>query len=127
MAVQTLKLGLSGAETTLPTEGRINSQGASSYFKSSARSSNKTLHTDYITKKMNRTISWTPITEADFNIISAIVDLQYSTPSHLSFIYTTENGTEITKTVDVEIIEQGALIQRDTYYDNSLIISVVEV
>jgi len=127
MAVQVLKLGLSGFETTLPTESRVNGQGAPSYFKNTARSANKTLHIDYIAKKLNWSISWSVISEADFNTISAIVDLQYSTPDNLSFIYTTENGTEVTKVVDVEIVEKGGLIQRDTYYDSGLTISIVEV
>ena len=125
--MQILKLGLEGLETTLPTESRINDQGAPSYFKKSARSSNKTLHIDYIAKKLNWSISWSVISETDFNIISAIIDLQYSTPSTLSFIYTTENGTEVTKTVDVEITNKGALMQRDVYYDSGLNLSIVEV
>jgi len=127
MAVQILKLGLPGSETTLPTESRINEQGAPTYFKNTARSANKTLHIDYIAKKLNWSISWSVISETDFNIISAIVDLQYSTPSTLSFIYTTENGTEVSKTVDVEITDKGALMQRDTYYDSGLSLSIVEV
>ena len=127
MAVQILKLGLPGSETTLPTESRINEQGAPSYFKKSARSANKTLHIDYIAKKLNWSISWEVISEANFNIISAIIDLQYSRPSNLSFIYTTENGTEVAKTVDVEITNKGALMQRDVYYDSGLSLSIVEV
>jgi hypothetical protein len=127
MPVQILKLGLSGSEITLPVKSRINEQGAPTYFKNTARSANKTLHIDYIAKKLNWTITWEVISEADFNTISAIVDLQYSTPANLSFIYTTENGTEVTKIVDVEISSKGALMQRDIYFDSGLTLSIVEV
>lgn len=127
MANQVLKLGLSGAETTLPTESRVNQQGAPTYNKISARSANQTLHTDFLPKKMNWSISWSVISETNRDLISSIIDLQESTPSFLSFIYTDEEGTEITKTVEAEITTQGALIQRDEYFDNGFAISLVEV
>jgi hypothetical protein len=91
--VQILQLGLSGSETTLPTESRTNNQGASTYNKRSARSANQTLHTDFLPKKGNWSIAWGVISEADRDAIIAIIDLQESTPSFLSFKYTDEAGS----------------------------------
>ncbi len=127
MAIQILKLGISGSEVTLPTESRINDQGSATYHKVSARSANQTLHTDFLPKKMNWSISWGVISQTDFNTISAIIDLQESTPSFLSFIYTDAQGSETTKIVEAEITSLGALIQRDSYYYSGTSISIVEV
>jgi len=127
MAIQILKLGLSGSESTLPSESRVNEQGAPTYSKISSRSANQTLHTDFLPKKENWTISWSIISETDRDLIRGIVDLQESTPSFLSFKYTDEQGSFTTKTVEATITSQGALIQRDVYYDNGLSISLVEV
>jgi hypothetical protein len=127
MAVQILQLGLSGSETTLPTESRTNNQGASTYNKRSARSANQTLHTDFLPKKGNWSITWGVISETDRDAVIAIIDLQESTPSFLSFKYTDEAGAFTTKTVEAEISSQGALIQRDEYFDSGLSISLVEV
>ena len=127
MAVQTLQLGLSGSESTLPTESRVNEQGASTYNKRSARSANGTLHTDFLPKKGNWSISWGVISETDRDAIIAIIDLQESNGVFLSFKYTDAAGSFTTKTVEAEITAIGALIQRDTYFDNGLSISLVEV
>ena len=127
MASQILQLGLSGSETTLPTESRINEQGAPTYNKRSARSSNQTLHTDFLPKKGNWAITWTVISETDRDAIIAIVDLQESTSSFLSFKYTDAAGSFTTKTVEAEITAIGGLIQKDIFYDNGLSISLVEV
>lgn len=127
MASQILQLGLAGAETTLPTESRVNQQGAPTYNKRSARSANGTLHTDFLPKKENWVISWGVISETDRDAIRAIIDLQESTPSFLSFKYTDEAGAFTTKTVEAEISTQGALIQRDEYFDSGLAITLQEV
>ena len=127
MAVQILELGLSGSETVLPTKSRVNEQGAPTYNKRSARSSNQTLHTDFLPKKGNWSISWGVISETDRNTIIAIVDLQESTPSFLSFRYTDAAGSFTTKTVEAEIVSIGGLVQKDIFYDNGLSISLVEV
>ena len=125
--MQILQLGLSGSETTLPTKSRVNEQGAPTYNKRSARSANMTLHTDFLPKKGNWNISWGVISETDRDAIIAIIDLQESTPSFLSFKYTDSAGTFTTKTVEAEITAIGGLIQRDIYYNNGLSISLMEV
>jgi len=127
MAAQVLKLGLLGSETTLPTESRVNNQGSPTYNKVSARSANQTLHTDFLPKKLNWSISWDIISQTDYNTISTIIDLQESTPDYLSFIYTNQEGVETTKTVEAEITSLGALVQRDVYFYSGLTITLVEV
>jgi len=125
MASQILKLGISGSETTLPSESRINEQGADTPYYNEARSASKKLHVDFIGTKGNWAISWTVISEDDYTTVNNIVELQYS-GSELSFIYTDQDGTEITKSVRATVTNKGALVQRDDYYYNGFSLQLEE-
>lgn len=116
MAIQVLKLGLGGAEQTLPTKSRINNQGTPRQLYQQSESINGTLNSYFIGIKGSWSISWDVLSKTDEAFINDIVTLQYTNGVHLSFIYTDANGTETTKSVFAEIMSIGTLIQRDIYY-----------
>ena len=127
MAIQVLKLGVAGSETALPSESRVNEQGADTPYFNESRSASKKLHVDFITTKQNWGVSWGVISEDDYNTINAIVQLQYSGGVSLSFIYTNQDQTEITTEVRATITSKGSVIPRDKYFYNGLSISLEEV
>lgn len=114
--MQILKLGLAGAEQTLPTESRINNQGTPKQIYQQSESINGNLNTYFVGIKESWSISWDVLSKADEAFITDIVNLQYTNGTHLSFIYTDASGTEFTKTVFAEITGIGSLIQKDIYY-----------
>ena len=124
--MQTLKLGLPGAEQELPTKSRINEQGASQQIYQQAQSINGTCNTDYIGIKDNWTIAWEVLTDTDMALVESIVNLQYTNGTHLSFIYTDAMDAEYTKTVFVELLSKGALGQRDIFFTNGVGIGIKE-
>lgn len=126
MAKQILKLGLSGSETTLPTESRINQQGADTPFFNESRSASKTLHVDFIATKENWTIVWDVISLSDYETVNTIVKQQY-TGTFLSFIYTDSAGAETTKTVRVTVGDKGNLVQQSTWFYNGFSLIIEEV
>lgn len=126
MAVQVLKLGRIGNEITLPTESRVNEQGADTPFFNEARSASKKLHVDFITTKQNWSISWAVISEDDYKIVNDTIKQQYTNTPDMSFIYTDEDGTEIQGYYRVTVTNKGSLVQRDTYYYNGFTIQLEE-
>jgi hypothetical protein len=125
MAVQILKLGLSGAESTLPTESRINDGGQDTFKFVSGESANGSLKVDVIGTKQNFSISWGVMSETDFDALKAIYALQL-TGSFLSYIFTDEAGAETTVEVFMQPPTQGSLIQKDVYYSNAITITMQE-
>ena len=125
--IQNLQLGIAGSEVTLPTESRTNEQGAPTMFTVDARSSNKTLHTDFIAMKENWTIAWEKISQSNYNLIYSLILLQQTTPTFLSFKYTDEEGVYTTKTVKVVIASKGTLVQAETYFYSGFSIAIEEV
>lgn len=125
--IQILKLGLSGSETTLTSESRINTQGADTPYYNESRSVNKTLHVDFIATKHNWSISWDVISKANYDIINAIVALQYSSGTFLSYIETDSDGIESTYTVRVTVSSLGTLVQTGDYYYSGFGLTLEEV
>jgi hypothetical protein len=126
MAVQVLKLGLPGAEVTLPTESRINDGGQDTFNYISGTSADGTLKVDLIGSKQNFSVSWGVVSEDNFDIIKGIYLSQITSSSFLNYIYTTENGTEISTQVLMQPPTKGELIQRDQYYSNAITITMQE-
>lgn len=116
MAIQVLQLGLSGSEQTLPTESRINEEGVPELLKITENAVDGTIHTDFVTFKESWTITWETISKTNYDTIKAILDLQISTPSFLSFKYTDSGGTFTTVEVEATIVNRGALVQVGDYY-----------
>ncbi len=127
MAVQVLKLGLSGSESTLPTESRINNQGQDTFNYVEGKSADGSLKVDIIGTKGNYSVSWDVMSESDWNALYAIYLLQISNSSYLSYIFTDAAGSTTTKTVLMQPPTKGSLIQRDVYYYNSVSIQMQEV
>ena len=125
--MQILKLGIAGSETTLITESRTNQQGAPTSITKDARSANGTLHTGFVRLYDNWSINWDVMTEANYNTLLAIILLQYSTPTFLSYIYTDGAGTPITKTVRATMTNKGSLVQKDIFYYAGVSIQLEEV
>jgi len=113
--MQILKLGLAGAEQTLPTKSRVNNQGTPRQIYQQSESINGSLNTYFVGIKEGWSISWDILSKEDEAFLTAIVNLQYTTGNKLNFIYTDEDGTEFTKTVFAEISGIGSLIQRDIF------------
>ncbi len=126
MAVQVLKLGLAGSESTLPTESRINEQGQATFKYVEGESADGSLKVDIIGVKDNFTVSWGVMSESDWNDLNAIFLLQITNDSFLSYIYTDASGSETTKEVLMQPPTKGALIQRDVYYNNAVTITMQE-
>lgn len=118
MAIQILKLGLTGSEITLPVKSRTNSQGADTPFFNESRSADKTLHTDFINTKENHSIAWAVISVSDYTIINNIVKLQYTDGVNLSFIYTNSAGLETQIDVRATVTNKGELVQVGDWYYN---------
>jgi len=127
MAIQILKLGISGSETTLVSESRVNNQGADTAITKDERSASGKLHTGFIRLVGNWSIDWDVMTQANFETLRAIILLQYSTPTFLSFIYTDVNGTLTTKTVKATLTNKGTLIQKDVFYYAGVSMQLEEV
>lgn len=123
---QTLKLGLPGAEVTLPVKSRINNQGQDTFQYVSGEAADGSLKVDIVGTKKNFSISWSVMSEADYTIIYDIYLSQISNSSYLSYIYTDSVGMETTKSVFMQPPTQGDLIVRDVYYSNAITISMQE-
>ena len=128
MAVQVLKLGLPGAESTLITESRINEGGQDAFNYLEGLSADGSLKIDVIASKGNYSISWSVMSEDDFNDLNDIYLLQISSsPAFLSYIFTNQSGVETTKTVFMQPPSRGGLVQRDEYFNNAVTITMQEV
>lgn len=124
--MQSLKLGLTGSEVTLPTKSRTNNQGTPQQIYQQSQSINGTLNTDFVGIKEQWNIGWEVLSETDRQSIRDIINLQYNNGSHLNFIYTDEEGTETEKLVFAEIVSKGALLQRDFFYTASYGVALKE-
>ncbi|MCP4986042.1 MAG: hypothetical protein GY928_08220 [Colwellia sp.] len=124
--MQILKLGLSGSESTLPTESRINEQGQDTFQYVEGQSADGSLKVDIIGTKKNFTVSWGVMSDTDFNALYAIYLLQITNDTFLSYIYTDVSGSTTTKQVFMQPPTQGSLIQRDVYYSNAVTIQMQE-
>lgn len=115
---QVVKLGLTGSETTLPTESRIN-EGFSIEEKSSiGESANGTIRKDIVSSKKIFTFSYTVLSEALQEIIESIYELQLSNATTLNLIYSKQNGSEVNFTVYMDPPSFGPVVIRDVYYNN---------
>ena len=125
--MQTIQLGLSGSETTLPTESRSFTSFDNALISTEGRSADGTLHTDFTNNKEGYTIAYAVVTEANKTVITDIYKLQISNGSFLSFKYTTQSGATVTKTVKMSAPSFGSTVIRDIYYHNGVTISLEEV
>jgi len=126
MATQILKLGLSGAESTLITESRVNDGGQDTFQYVSGQSADGSLKVDIIGTKMNRSITWSVMSDSDFNDLFAIYTLQITGDTFLSYIETDEIGSETTYTVLMQPPTRGSLVQRDEFFNNAVSIQLQE-
>jgi len=125
--MQILKLGIAGSESTLITESRSNQQGAPTALTNDVRSVSGKLHTGFIRLINNWSIDWAVMTQTNYEALLAIILLQYSTPTFLSYIETDVNGTETTYTVKATMTNKGTLIQKDIFYYAGVSIQLEEV
>ena len=126
MATQILKLGLSGAESTLITESRVNNGGQDTFQYVPGQSADGSLKVDIIGTKMNRSINWSVMSETDFNALYAIYILQITGNTFLSYIETDAAGAETTYKVLMQPPTRGSLIQKDVFYNNAVSIQLQE-
>ena len=124
---QVLKLGLTGAETTLSEESRVFSAFGNEGISITGRSANATKHTDFVARKRSYTITYTQPKETLKDQIEGFYDLQISSGSFLSFIYTDKDDAEIQTDVEMSAPNFGQLIPKDDYYYGSVSIELVEV
>ena len=124
---QVLQLGLSGSETTLPTESRSFTAFDNALISTEDRSADGTLHTDFTNNKEGFTIAYAVVTEANKTIITDIYKLQITNGSFLSFKYTIQSGATVTKTVKMSAPSFGAVVVKDVYYHNGVTINLEEV
>lgn len=124
---QTLKLGLAGSEIELVSESRINKQGQDKFNYVQGFSADGTMSVDFTGTKKNFSVSWEVMSETDFNDLYNIYLLQISNGSFLSYIYTTENGTEVQTSVLMQPPTKGDLVVRDVYYTNAITINMEQV
>lgn len=127
MAAQVLQLGLAGSEQTLPSDSRKNEQGAPELISIDERAVDGKLHTDFVTLTDSWTISWSRISDTDYQTIRSIIGLQISTPSFLSFKYTDAGGTFTTVEVKATIASLGTLLPRDEYFYSGFSIFLEQV
>jgi len=125
--MQTIQLGISGSEVTLPTESRSFSGEGNNLISTEGRSADGTLKVDFINNKKDYTISYGTLTEATKNIIDGIYNSQITNGAFLSFKYTDQSGSTISKTVKMAAPIYGGLVIRDVYYYNGVTINLEEV
>ena len=125
--IQMIRLGVQGSEVTLPTVGRSLTGTSLEPISLDGRAADGTLRRDFIAIKRNWSISYSPISESNANIIQDIYNIQLLQNSYLSLIITDGVGTERNYTVDMSAPQRGALIQRDVYYYQSLSFEMREV
>ena len=124
---QILQLGLSGSETTLPTESRSFTSFDNALISTEGRSADATLHVDFTNNKEGFSITYAVLTEANKTVITDIYKLQISNGSFLSFKYTIQSGATVTKTVKMNAPGFGAVLVKDVYYHNGVTINLEEV
>jgi len=124
---QILQLGLSGSETTLPTESRSFTSFDNALISTEGRSADGTLHTDFTANKEAFTISYGVVTEANKDVITNIYKLQITNGTFLSFKYTIQSGATVTRTVKMSAPSFGAVLVKDVYYHNGVTINLEEV
>ena len=124
---QVLQLGLSGSETTLPTESRSFTSFDTALISTTGRSADGTKHTDFTNSKEGFTIVYAVVTEANKDVITDIFKLQTTNGSFLSFKYTIQSGATVTKTVEMSAPSFWAVLVKDVYYHNGVTINLEEV
>lgn len=125
--MQVLKLGLAGAESTLPTESRSFVDSGNALVSVQGRSADGTLHEDFINSKRSFTINYAVVSEATKDILTAIYQLQIDNGSFLSFIYTNQAGSNVSVTVRMAAPNFGAINPKDVYYYYGVTINLEEV
>ena len=125
--MQTIQLGLSGSEVTLPTESRAFTSFDNALISTEGRSADGTLHTDFTNNKEGYTIAYGVVTEANKDVLTNIYKLQITNGSFLSFKYTIQSGATVTKTVKMSAPSFGAVLVKDVYYHNGVTINLEEV
>lgn len=124
---QSVKLGLSGAESELPELSRALRSVKREEIKQQGRSADGTLRTDFVAVKKGWVIGYSVISEEDIETIEAILDLQYTTPASLSMKITNREETVLTYEVFVTMSDRGDLLQVGDYYYRGLSLEVTEV
>lgn len=121
---QTLQLGISGAEVTLPGASRSFTVSGNELISSEGRAADGTLHVDFVSNKLNFTITYGVISEANKDIITGIYTSQISNGSFLNFIYTNESGATVSQTVKMEAPTFGSIVPNKLYYYNGCTIQL---
>lgn len=127
MAEQTIKLGILGAETTLTGISRIFESSGNEETSIQGRSADATLHTDFVARKRNYTISFSTVTEAYKDLLTAIYDLQITNGTFLNFIYTNQAGAEVATAVKMNVPSFGGITPKDIFYYGGTSITLEEV
>ena len=125
--LQVLQLGASGSEVTLPSESRTVDEILYQEFVFEGRSANGTLHTDFNNYKLGWSISYGVLDQADLDTIKGLYELQFSSDSFLSFIYSDKSGSTTTKTVRMEPLSWANAAYLDDWYYNGVVITLREV
>src|SRR6056297_3602073 len=92
--IQTVQLGISGSEVTLPNESRSLQAMSTEGISIVGRSADGTLHEDFIATKREWQLSYGVITQNNYLSIYSIYTSQFTEQSHLSLILTDQNGQE---------------------------------
>ena len=123
---QVIKLGLIGAETTLPEESRIFVESGNILKVLEGESASGEEVTDFIGNKKTFSLVYTIVTEILKKLIEELYLLQISEPSFLNFIYTNHLGSEIETVVKMEAPVFGSVMAKDIYYHNGVNITLEE-
>lgn len=124
---QVLKLGLTGAETTLPEESRSFNSSGNDLISTEGRSADGSLHVDFTNNKRNFSIPYTVVSEANKDLITSIYQLQITNGSFLNFIYTDQAGADVPVTVKMSPPSFGSIIPKNVFYYNGVTIQLQEV
>lgn len=124
---QVIQLGLSGSETTLPTDSRSFNNFDNALISTEGRSADGTLHADFTANKEGFVITYGVLTEANKDIITNIYKLQISNGTFLSFKYTIQSGATVTRTVKMSAPSFGPVVVKDVFYHNGVTINLEQV
>jgi hypothetical protein len=125
--LQTLRLGLVGSESLLPSESRTFNTVGITEFSRSGRSIDGTLRKDFINNKRTFTVSWDVLPQASLDLIESIYQLQFSNGTFLNFIVSDKIGGTRNYTVSMAAFSWSHKTFVDDWYYSGVSLTFEEV
>jgi hypothetical protein len=124
--LQTLRLGITGSESLLPSESRTFNTIGITEFSRQGRSIDGTLRKDFINNKKTFTVSWDVLAQDNLDLIESIYQLQF-TSGFLNFIVSDKTGGTTNYTVSLGAFSWSHKTFVDDWYYSGVSITLEQV